>query len=102
MRMILPVCSMGGLAAIWRTRSSLPSQLGFDAAEDMHLVSRAVGEMDVAGAGGNGQVDAAVDREVAVEGGLIGKRGEGCDGKRRCCEKKMLHRVPRFVKDRGQ
>ena len=75
MRTMLPVCSMGGLFgdfahAVLRYRPSLdftrPTMCTWSAG--------AVGQVDVARAGGHGQLDLSVDGERALEGGFAGQR----------------------------
>ena len=70
MRTMLPVCSIGGLAAIWRTCSSLPPQPDLHASEDVDLAAGAMGQMNVARAGGDRELDASVDRQRALKGSL--------------------------------
>ena len=64
-------------------------------AEDVHLVARALGQMDVARAGGDRQLHFSVYGQRALEGGLRGQRRKRRQGQgRRNCYKKMFHRVP--------
>ncbi len=73
-------------AAVDVAASAHPAMAGADVGDDVDLVPRSGIEMDVAGAGGDGDVWRAADVEGAVEvavrgeGGRGGEREGGCGG----------------------
>ena len=95
MRTMLPVCSMGGFAAICFDLLVAATPTGPDAAEDMDLTGGAVRQVDVSPSRWRRQIDSSVHGQVALEGGLERKSRNGRPGnsrhQRRCRNKKMLH-----------
>src|SRR5579872_581857 len=71
--------------------------VGVNLAEDVNLVVGAARDVNIARSSVYGELDVAVDGEVALERGFRGECGKSrCKEEGRCYCETMLHRVPRF------